>query len=228
MKVHCDVIQDLLPLYSDGVCSKESREIVENHLRSCESCRNELKMTEAAYENRLPHPNDEKMVEAASVGWKKAKKRYLFNVTTAIIIAMAVICVVICARQTAYLISYQDAFVAEHPTYVGHSWRLLAFLLASALFACGQVVLLHKRGMMLGSQVLCCAMSVAMIVLDVFALRASADQHYHMGMLISDYGIQVPFEGGWMLLLLGVALIVATITQLLIVIFSALLRYEGA
>ena len=29
MKLSCDVIQDLLPLYHDGVCSKESRKIVE-------------------------------------------------------------------------------------------------------------------------------------------------------------------------------------------------------
>lgn len=226
MKVHCEIIKDLLPLYSDGVCSKESRDLVETHLRTCESCRKELKMTKDVYNNSLPHPNDEKMAEAASIGWKKAKKRYLFNVTTAIIIAMAVICVIICARQTAYLISFQEVFAAEHPTYVRHSWSLLALLLAPAMLACGQIALLRKRGMLLGSQIICCAMSVAMIVLEALALQASADQHYNMGMLISDYGIRVPFEGGWLLLLLGVALIIATATQMLMVIFSALFRYR--
>jgi len=35
----CNVIVDLLPLYNEGACSEESREIVEEHLQSCEECR---------------------------------------------------------------------------------------------------------------------------------------------------------------------------------------------
>lgn len=226
MNLHCDIIQDLLPLYSDGVCSNKSKELVENHLRTCEACRKLLNTTEDTYSNCVLHPNDQKMAEAASIGWKKAKKRYLLTVTTAILIAMAVICVVICARQTAFLISLQDAFAAEHPTYVGHSWSLLALLLAPTLLACGQIVLLHRRGMTPGSQILCGAMSAAMLAAEVPALRAAADQHYHLGMLVSDYGLRIPHDGGWLLLLLGVALIVVTVTQFLIVIFSALSRCD--
>lgn len=146
-----------------------------------------------------------------------------FTVTTAIIIAMEILCVAICAWQTAYLVSFQDIFAADHPTYVSHSWILLTLLLVPALLACGQAALSRKRGRPL----LCGSMSVLMIVLEVLALRAAADQHYHMGMLISDYGIQVPFDGGWLLLLLVAALIVATITQLLIVLFSALSKHTG-
>ncbi len=39
MKYPCDVVRDLLPLYQDGVCSAESRKLVEAHLAECESCR---------------------------------------------------------------------------------------------------------------------------------------------------------------------------------------------
>ncbi len=35
----CDVIRDLIPLYIDGCCSKESRREVEKHLEECEECR---------------------------------------------------------------------------------------------------------------------------------------------------------------------------------------------
>ena len=42
MKVKCAVINDLLPLYVDDVLSKESRELVEEHIRECESCRKTL------------------------------------------------------------------------------------------------------------------------------------------------------------------------------------------
>lgn len=34
----CAVVQDLLPLYIDNVCSDESRKIVEEHLRTCDKC----------------------------------------------------------------------------------------------------------------------------------------------------------------------------------------------
>ena len=38
-KINCNVIGDLLPLYVDEVLSSDSRELVEEHLSSCESCR---------------------------------------------------------------------------------------------------------------------------------------------------------------------------------------------
>lgn len=38
MKLNCNVIQDLLPLYVDQVCSNESRELVEKHLAGCRDC----------------------------------------------------------------------------------------------------------------------------------------------------------------------------------------------
>lgn len=42
MKLSCDVIQDLLPLYHDGVCSEESRKIVEEHIATCAACKDVL------------------------------------------------------------------------------------------------------------------------------------------------------------------------------------------
>ena len=39
MKESCDVVQDLLPLYMDGVCSGASGKLVREHLEECEKCR---------------------------------------------------------------------------------------------------------------------------------------------------------------------------------------------
>lgn len=39
MKYECDLVQDLLPLYQDEVCSDASKKIVEEHLKECESCK---------------------------------------------------------------------------------------------------------------------------------------------------------------------------------------------
>lgn len=38
MKLNCNVIHDLLPLYVDQICSDESRELVDEHLMSCRDC----------------------------------------------------------------------------------------------------------------------------------------------------------------------------------------------
>ena len=40
--MECNVIRDLLPLYADSCCSKESGELVEEHIRSCAGCRKAL------------------------------------------------------------------------------------------------------------------------------------------------------------------------------------------
>ena len=39
MNVNCEVIRDLLPLYAEDLASTGSRELVEDHLETCESCR---------------------------------------------------------------------------------------------------------------------------------------------------------------------------------------------
>ena len=41
-ELSCQVVRDLLPLYHDGVCSKDSRALVEEHLKTCPACRAEL------------------------------------------------------------------------------------------------------------------------------------------------------------------------------------------
>lgn len=38
MKMNCNVIRDLLPLYADQICSVESRELVDEHLTQCGDC----------------------------------------------------------------------------------------------------------------------------------------------------------------------------------------------
>lgn len=42
MKNECDVVRDLLFSYSDGILSQTSKELVEEHLKKCENCRNIL------------------------------------------------------------------------------------------------------------------------------------------------------------------------------------------
>lgn len=36
---NCNVIADLIPLYIDNTCSKESSELIEEHIKTCEGCK---------------------------------------------------------------------------------------------------------------------------------------------------------------------------------------------
>lgn len=71
--VCCEIIQDLLPLYCDGVCSKESRQMILAHIQTCDRCREELRVM------GLPVDAPENCGEldtaaAASRAWKKARR----------------------------------------------------------------------------------------------------------------------------------------------------------
>lgn len=66
MKLSCDTIRDLLPLYKDNVCSDSSKDLVEEHLTSCEECRTYYeKMEEGLPEitESMPGGNDEDTIQ---------------------------------------------------------------------------------------------------------------------------------------------------------------------
>jgi len=54
MKLPCNIVQDLLPLYEDGLCSEESRIAIEEHLKECESCRTLFEQLQILSKPELP------------------------------------------------------------------------------------------------------------------------------------------------------------------------------
>lgn len=75
MSLSCDVTRDLLPLYHDGVCSEESRALVEEHVALCPGCAGLLK--ELRGELDLPHesPDDLAPLEQIRKNVKKGNKK---------------------------------------------------------------------------------------------------------------------------------------------------------
>lgn len=37
--MNCNIVKDLIPLYIDGCCSEESKEVVEKHISDCDDCK---------------------------------------------------------------------------------------------------------------------------------------------------------------------------------------------
>ena len=54
MKISCEVIRDLLPLYAEDIASQDTQIMVERHLKSCHSCAEELEEMEKKPGNPLP------------------------------------------------------------------------------------------------------------------------------------------------------------------------------
>lgn len=72
-ELKCEVVRDLLPLYHDGVCSEESKTLLEEHLTNCKDCREELIGMDAI----LPETANSEAETLRAVGnaWSKVKKR---------------------------------------------------------------------------------------------------------------------------------------------------------
>ncbi|MDD6220372.1 MAG: zf-HC2 domain-containing protein [Clostridia bacterium] len=105
MKEPCEIIRDLLPLYLDGVCSEESRQTVDEHLKSCESCNEELRLMEASVNAPHTHKEDEKLAKSASASWKRGKRKAFF---IGAIITLSALLVIICGYLGYHRFSTAD------------------------------------------------------------------------------------------------------------------------
>lgn len=96
MSIPCEVINDLLPLYHDGVCSNESKTIVDEHLAYCEKCNVELQEMDKALPIIGTEQNlkDAEAVRMLSRRWKKGMFKSILKgvfITIGIITALALI-----------------------------------------------------------------------------------------------------------------------------------------
>ncbi|MBQ8559320.1 MAG: zf-HC2 domain-containing protein [Tyzzerella sp.] len=85
MKLDCKVIEDLLPLYLDNMCSEQSRKMVEEHLAECEECRRLVKSTQTV---QIPHIEPEKPAADSAVkkSFKKIRFRWWISVLAVLIL----------------------------------------------------------------------------------------------------------------------------------------------
>lgn len=89
--MNCEIVQDLLPLYHDRVCSEESRRAVEEHLEGCGACRQLL----ADMDTPLPAAEKKKTEEDAAVveriarEWRRLWRRtFLTGVAVVLVLCL--------------------------------------------------------------------------------------------------------------------------------------------
>lgn len=118
--ISCDVIQDIIPLYHDKVCSDKSCEYVEEHIKTCENCNRFLKsLDEITFDSKI---DDEKQKVLAH----HAKKEKTAAMKTGMFIAAIL------------LLPIVIAFILTIPGY--SDWKVNAVLIASMLLTAGLTV----------------------------------------------------------------------------------------
>lgn len=91
--MNCKIVQDLLPLYHDGVCSEESRAAVEEHLAGCAACRQQLADMDAplpAMEGKKAEDGTAAVKKIAGV-WRQGKRRAWWKGAAAAVLACALL-----------------------------------------------------------------------------------------------------------------------------------------
>ena len=77
MKLPCKVIEDILPIYYDCLCSDESATLVEEHLKECPQCSRILSDLHSGIEISENPVDDLKPLESIQKRWKKSKWTYI-------------------------------------------------------------------------------------------------------------------------------------------------------
>lgn len=77
MKLSCKVIEDMLPMYFDGVCSDESATLVKEHLKECPQCSRMLSDLQSGIDIPEKPVDDLKPLEGIQKKWKKRKWTYI-------------------------------------------------------------------------------------------------------------------------------------------------------
>ncbi len=111
MKYPCGLIQDLLPLYHDEVCSRESRQVVRRHLEECRECRDFYKKMQQA-ENVVPAADDRaesRKAEAFHIVKRKLRSRQVLLVFfTALLILAGIYAAIGTMKKSVNVIMPED------------------------------------------------------------------------------------------------------------------------
>lgn len=110
--MNCSIIQDLLPLYLDQVCSSQTTRAVEEHLAACPACQSLL--DEMRRESAVPEHIQVQAQQEANVlrGVKrKFSARRRRSVLTVVLAALLAIAVLIAASDVENPIPYREGMV---------------------------------------------------------------------------------------------------------------------
>lgn len=120
MRNECNIIRDILPLYAENMVSSDTGAFVEEHLKSCEACREEYEKT------REPQPTQE--ISDAAPLLKLRRKMKVKKIQTIALTAVFVITLLVSAfavLDAPIYLPYSEGLVT--PEQLGDKGMLLTF-----------------------------------------------------------------------------------------------------
>lgn len=84
----CDIVRDLLPLYCDGICSEESKRMVEAHLEACDDCKQEQARMQEQLQAHSIQAQEQTILKAAATAWKKGKHKAFLKGVVAVLVGV--------------------------------------------------------------------------------------------------------------------------------------------
>ncbi len=120
-KISCDIIKDLLPLYIDGVCSSDSANSVEEHLKDCPLCEAEFLNMQNNTDIKPEIDKDiDNAVKNANKKIKKGKKKVVvatLSIVSVVLLIVSLIGYLIIPVKLAQQDFYNDNLAAVSAAY---------------------------------------------------------------------------------------------------------------
>ena len=88
MKTNCNIIKDLLPLYVDGITSKESTQLIVEHLAECKNCKEALENMKEEIRVSNIDIDEESTIKNF---FKKIKRKKRISITLSVIITLILV-----------------------------------------------------------------------------------------------------------------------------------------
>ena len=107
MNLPCKVVEDLLPMYFDCLCSDETATMVEQHLKNCPGCSRILAQLQTEFEIAEETVDDIKPLKALSEKWRRSKRS---GIKKGICITLASIVAAIAVLSCTWYFRYGKAF----------------------------------------------------------------------------------------------------------------------
>ena len=104
MHNQCDIVVDLLPLYTENLASEASRDFVDTHLQQCEACRKALGRSEKTL--KIPMDMDTSAFRRVK---RDLRKRTVYPVLLAICLALTLFCGIFVCALIPVTASFEEA-----------------------------------------------------------------------------------------------------------------------
>ena len=113
MNKNCNIVRDLIPLYSDNTASDESRKFIEEHCRTCDKCNRILSLSKTGID-KTAHLDDEINSVWKSIEKQNKKKRIIKVAIAAILVTVLIPLIIIGAN---YMYGADNTDTAKSPYF---------------------------------------------------------------------------------------------------------------